>query len=198
MDHRKRRSEEGKIAGVDDKRQITAVFAASLAGDFLPVQLIYKGTTPRCLPAVTFPQGWHATFSPNHWANENTMVDYVDRILVPYIQKKRSELKLQPNFKEQMTESVLKKLDESYIHRVIVPSNCTDRLQPLDGSVNKAAKEFVRRKFQDWYSQKICEQLKEDQPVQPVDLKLSVIGANWLIELSDYLKSKPEIIINGV
>ena len=137
------------------------------------------------------------------------MVDYVDIILVPYIQRKRSELKLQPNypalvvfdqFKGQMTESVLKKLDENYIHRVVVPSNCTDRLQPLDVSVNKAAKEFTRRRFQDWYSQKICEQLKEDHPVEPVDLKLSVvkpIGAKWLIELSDYLKSKPEIIING-
>ena len=67
-------------------------------------------------------------------------------------------------------------------------------------SVNKAAKEFMRRKFQDWYSQKICEQLTEDQPVVPVDLKLSVvmpIGAKWLMELYDYLKAKPEIIING-
>lgn len=98
-------------------------------------------------------------------------------------------------------ESVLKKLDENHIHRVVTPSNCTDRLQPLDVSINKAAKEFMRRKFQDWYSQKICEQLKEDQPVESVDLKLSVvkpIDAKWLIELSDYLKSKPEIIINGV
>ena len=31
-----------EIAGVDDKRQITAVFAGSQTGDFLPPQLIYK------------------------------------------------------------------------------------------------------------------------------------------------------------
>ena len=70
-------------------------------------------------------KGWHATFSPNHWANESTMVDYFDIILVPYIQRKRRELKLQSNypalvvfdqFKGQMTESVLKKLNENYIH----------------------------------------------------------------------------------
>ena len=30
-----------EIVGVDDKRQITAVFAGSLTGDFLPPQLIY-------------------------------------------------------------------------------------------------------------------------------------------------------------
>ena len=39
-----------EIAGKDDKRQITAVFAGSMAGDFLPIQLVYKGKTPRCLP----------------------------------------------------------------------------------------------------------------------------------------------------
>ena len=32
------------IKGVDDRRQITATFAISAAGEFLPVQLIYHGT----------------------------------------------------------------------------------------------------------------------------------------------------------
>ena len=41
-----------EITGVDDKRQITAVFAGSLTGDLLPPQLIYKGTTCQCLPTV--------------------------------------------------------------------------------------------------------------------------------------------------
>lgn len=34
-------SKREEIAGADDKRQITAVFGASLAGDFLPPQLVY-------------------------------------------------------------------------------------------------------------------------------------------------------------
>ena len=34
-----------EIRGVNDKRQITAVFCGTLLGDFLPVQLIYKGKT---------------------------------------------------------------------------------------------------------------------------------------------------------
>ena len=39
-----------EIAAIDDKRQITAVFACTMSGNFLPVQLIYKGTTTKCLP----------------------------------------------------------------------------------------------------------------------------------------------------
>ena len=59
-------SKRVEIIGVDDKRQITAVFAGSLTGDFLPPQLIYKGTTKRCLPALNFPSQWHITYSHNH------------------------------------------------------------------------------------------------------------------------------------
>ena len=35
-------SKRVEIAGIDDKRQITAVFPGKLVGDFLPSQLIYK------------------------------------------------------------------------------------------------------------------------------------------------------------
>ena len=53
-----------EIAGKDDKRQITAVFAGSMAGDYLPIQLVYKGKTPHYLPNVeSVPEGWHLTYS---------------------------------------------------------------------------------------------------------------------------------------
>ena len=43
-----------EIAGKDDKQQITAVLACTMNGDFLPLQLVYQGKTPRCLPQVEF------------------------------------------------------------------------------------------------------------------------------------------------
>ena len=80
----------------------------------------------------------------------------------------------------------------------MIPANCTDRLQPLDISVNKAAKEFLRRQFHDWYAKQICDHLEEETPVVPVDLKLSTVkpvGAKWMMNLYDYLQAKPEIIV---
>ena len=38
------------IKGSSNKRTITATFAISLQGDFLPMQLIYGGKTRKCLP----------------------------------------------------------------------------------------------------------------------------------------------------
>lgn len=44
-----------KIAGVDDKRQITVVLAGSLTGELLPLQLVYQGKAKQCLPKIKFP-----------------------------------------------------------------------------------------------------------------------------------------------
>ena len=84
----------------------------------------------------------------------------------------------------------------------IVPANCTDRLQPLDVSVNKAAKDFLCRQFQEWYSEQVWHQLQQDSDVtvQPVGLRMSVVkpfGTKWMIDLYDYMKTKPDIIRNG-
>ena len=44
-------SKQVEIVGADDKRQITSVFAITPLGDFLLPQLIYQGTTIKCLPS---------------------------------------------------------------------------------------------------------------------------------------------------
>ena len=72
-------SKRVEISGIDDKRQITAVFAVTLDGSFLPIQLIYYGKSHACLPSTKFPSDWHITYSHNHWANENTSMDYIKK-----------------------------------------------------------------------------------------------------------------------
>ncbi len=106
-------------------------------------------------------------------------------------------------FRGQCTQKFLDLLEANRILIVIVPANCTDRLQPLDISVNKAAKEFLRRQFQEWYSGKIYQQMQQhgdSSKINPVDLRMSIVkplGVRWMISLYEYMKSKPEIIKNG-
>ena len=83
-----------EVVAKDDKRQLTAVFAGSLSGNFLLPQLIYEGKTERCHPQFRFPAGWHITNSVNHWSNEDTMREYVEMIIIPYVDEKRKDLKL--------------------------------------------------------------------------------------------------------
>ena len=201
-----------EIAGVEDKHQITAVFAATAVGDFLPIQVIYQGKTAASLPTFTFPDDWSIMYTPNRWANEQTTKAYIEKIILPYVKEKRQQLGLEDDhsalvifdaFKGQCTEEVLKMLEDNHIEHVVVPANCTDRLQPLDLSVNKPAKEFLRRKFQEWFANQIAAQLEDDiQQVntQQVDMRLSImkpLGARWLVEMYDYLSSNPSFIVNG-
>ena len=72
------------ITKSDDKRQITAVFAASIAGEYLSPQLLFQGKTTRCHPSVTFPEGWDIWHSENHWSNQKTMIRYMERIIIPF------------------------------------------------------------------------------------------------------------------
>ena len=81
-----------KLAGKDDKRQLTAVFGGSMAGDFLPLQLIYQGKTQQCIPKVDFSDDLHMIFSANHWSNEGTMTEYLEKIILPYVERKQQEL----------------------------------------------------------------------------------------------------------
>lgn len=126
------------------------------------------------------------------------------------MERKRCELSLESThpalvifdrFKGQCTQNILKLLDENNIRLAIVPANCTDRLQPLDVSVNKAAKEYLRRQFQQWYSDQVCRQMDRKEAVTvSVGLQMSVVkplGAKWLMGLYEYMKLKPEIVING-
>jgi len=59
----------------------------------------------------------------------------------------------------------------------------------LDLSVNKAAKEFLQKKFQNWYATQVCAQLDGKLEKEAIDLQLSImkpLGVKWVIELFDY------------
>ena len=71
-----------EIIGVNNKRQITAMFCGTLSGDFLPIQLIYQGKSPRCHPHYDFAAGWNITHSPKHWSTEDTMLEYIEQHMV--------------------------------------------------------------------------------------------------------------------
>ena len=200
-----------EVTGVTDKRLITALFCGSLTGDFLPVQVIYQEKTNRCHPKFRFPPDWNITHSPKHWSTEQTMIEYIHEIIIPYVKAQRELLGdkhpaaiIMDNFKGQVTASVNALLEENDIYACLLPPNTTDRLQPLDVSVNKPAKDFLRRKFEEWYTEQVIKQLDGQDPdtfdIDPIDLRSAVVkekSAQWLVDLAHYLEENPHIIVNG-
>ena len=115
---------------------------------------------------------------------------YITKIILPYLAETKRKLKLPPShsalllfdyLKGQCSKKLLKLLDTKIINVVLILPNCTDRLQPLDLSINKTAKDFLCKCFQKWYDLKVCSQLEEKTSKELVDLRLSVmkpLGAN--------------------
>ena len=81
-----------------------------------------------------------------------------------------------------------------------IPANCTNRLQPMDLSVNKAVKDFMRNKFIECYFVEVMERLKGDETRAAIDFKLTMMKplvTKWLIKLFDYLSTNSSAITNG-
>ena len=199
-----------EIAGYGDKRMITATFAATLSGEFLPMQILYGGKTNRCHSKHTFPAEFDIYHNPNHWANEECAIRFIEKVIIPYI-KTTTERLSDPSqnaavlfdvFKGQTTTAVHDLLEENNIVYEHIPSGCTDKLHPLDVSVNKSAKCYLREKFSNWYAEEVKQQIdagKQAAEVQ-VDMRPSVMkemSAKWLEGLYDHLRASHRIIING-
>lgn len=125
-------AERVEIAALGDKCQITAILAGTLTGELLPLQVIYTGKSERCHPIFSFPDGFDVWHMPNHRANEESTLRFVENIVNPHIEEVRSKKETSEQhavFKGQIGDRVQTLLEDNKIMRVLVPSNCTD---PLD------------------------------------------------------------------
>ena len=103
---------------------------------------------------------------------------------------------------KQTTVKVQTKLEEENVHVVYLPPNVTDLLQPLDVSINKPAKSFLKRKFEEWYAEEIFKQLRKRTGFyfEPVNLSLPVMKelcSKWILEMFEYISANPQMIVKG-
>ena len=138
------------------------------------------------------------------------MKRYVEKIIVPYLDAMRAALQLSEShpalaifdcFHGQTTPEFLSLLKEHNIVFVQVPANYTNRLQPLDVSVNKPIKDDLKMNFHSWYANEVQKQL-QSVPVHEVkvDVSAAVIktkSISWFISAWESLQGCPEIVING-
>ena len=73
------------IIGQEDKREVTVLMSVTASGILLPFQVIYRGKTIGCHAKVTFPNDWNITQSDSHWSTESTMLEFIDKVIVPYV-----------------------------------------------------------------------------------------------------------------
>ena len=96
---------------------------------------------------------WNITHAPKHWSTEKTVLEYIEQIIIPHVKRIRADIQKEEQaavlvtdkFKGQNTDAVFQLLGSNNIHVCLLPPNTTDRLQPTDLTVNKPAKEFIKK-----------------------------------------------------
>ena len=76
-------------------------------------------------------------------------------------------------------------LSENHFLAVKVPNNCTDQLQPLDLSVNKAVKGRLRHSCTSWYAFQVMHQIESGKSIQDVRVNtrlsdMKKLEAKWI------------------
>ena len=95
-----------------------------------------------------------------------------------------------------MSKSTVQSIQKAYLD--------SKKRRADDVSVNKPVKDFLRRKFEEWYTTQIIKQLDgkdmEMSVLEPIDLSSAVLkeqSARWLVEATEYIADNPQIVVNG-
>lgn len=71
-------------------------------------------------------------------------------------------------FKGQNTPSFLETLEKENIGWVKIPPNCTDKLQPMDITVNKSMKTQMRNNFHSYYAKEVQTKILSGVPIEKI------------------------------
>ena len=105
-------------------------------------------------------------------------------------------------FKGQDNDTLKKLCAENSCDVVIVPHNLTNKFQPLDLPVNKAAKSFIQIKYNDWFANQVFTQLQngKDHTDVKISSKLSdlkLIHVIWIVDCYNHVIKEKEMVVRG-
>ena len=156
------------IKNLDDKRQITSALLHQvhfyLSSLSIAVKLSEIYPSMICLVALMLP-----LFQIIGQIMKNVS-NCLRKIIFPYLKAKKEELGYPKKQYSLIVMDTFKGQDNTEIKALslkndckllIVPQNMTNKLQPLDISINQKAKKFISHKFNKWYADRVSELLKK-------------------------------------
>ena len=112
-------------------------------------------------------------------------------------------LMIMDTFKGQDNDRLREFCSKNYCEVVTVPHNLTNKFQPLDISVNKAAKAFfIQNMYNEWFLNEVATQLNRGVDLTDVNITskssdLKPLHASWIVDLYEHLKKETGMIIKG-
>ena len=117
---------------------------------------------------------------------------------------KEAALVIMDVFRGQIIDDVISLLRNNNIHYILVPNNMIQLFQPLDLTVTKHCKSYLKRLFSEWYAQQIENLFSLGKKVEEIKIEfrltsLKPLHAKWLVEYYNEIASEngSSVIING-
>jgi len=175
----------------NDKRQVTMMVGLSASGEMLPLQFVFKGKTDKVKGSkhshYTALHDWLFSTNPDtHWANLDTMKEWVGKVLHPYFCQKLVEKHLVEPYtgKSLRIEDIKQrcvlvldcwkvhiskaftewmKKNYPYILLLFVPARCTSKLQVVDLVGNYKLKALAIKEFEKYLLESLQQQIEENE-----------------------------------
>jgi len=168
----------------------TLALAVTASGDVLRPTLILKRTTPYYL------QGDNdisllVLNSKKGWMDENNMVDWIDKVLMPYVQDAEALL-IMDSYESHISNKVLSHLKRfTNIHVGIIVGGTTAYCQPLDITVNKEFKSICKKKSLE-FTNRVATLLNEinHENRSEVSTRLMILENKFIIAEKDLTRRK--------
>ncbi|EFJ50025.1 hypothetical protein VOLCADRAFT_89437 [Volvox carteri f. nagariensis] len=198
-------SQHIRQVGLDDKRQITIVVASAADGSMLPPQVIFQGGTKRSLPPQDCSKGLmdigaQLAFSPNHWSNKKLMEQWVELVLLPYLQRTKERLGLPPDHPCMLISDCwqvhLSEAFQAHLKRKCpgILLNGHGLQKPLKDAIRNEASKAFRRQLESQFNSGVApkDAVLNLRTSAMKPLVCSFILAAWL-----YLISQPQIVLHA-
>ena len=124
--------------------------------------------------------------------DEKMMLEWIELVWEPATEGKRALLVLD-SFSAHITNDVKKKLKDINTVPLIIPGGCTSKIQPLDVSLNKPFKSYVRQHWSNYVmtqSQSLTTSRKIQKPQKEA-------VSHWISDGLRQLQEKPDMVIRS-
>ena len=133
------------------------------------------------------PHGVVCTTQAKGWMDEERMLEWIQKVWAPYVDGNRALLSLDM-FSGHLTDRVKDTLDKCGTKMLVIPGGCTSVLQPLDVSINKPFKVYIRQRW--------CERMASEAEtgVAKITPASKAILMEWIKTAADLVEKKPNTI----
>jgi hypothetical protein len=171
-----------------EKQRVTIILGIDLFNNIqMKPFIIFKGTTEKCVEDIPLRVSYDISYQKNSWCTDDQFIKFLSSL-----PKDKKILLLYDNFRGHRTDKVNDFIEKNFpmIEILLLPSNTTPILQPLDVGINKPFKSYIKNKYLGWLIKSI-----DNKTLPKLEKKnRNILLVKWISESWNHIKANDDIV----